>query len=312
MDVAKVLPRWSISCGSELATFAQSDIRLTTVRSPAQSGGHALGWWRDGLHGARVERRAARWRPVRREHACDERSGSRGAGGYEPGPSVAPELLTSPLIGRPCVAARSGVLEGDASQLLDVAEVGKLKVKAPAMMVVGNVILGRESPLGKRAIPLCCCCRDGVGEIQRGDDLTSLPASVRWCGRSPEQGGLVRYVPDPRALDGARTNGQLLHGQETPGYSISAISLATLRYSPRAMSSIGFSSSNARIGRCSQTGIASGRRTRPSRLIISASSISRSARVPVGSLRPESQPRTVLGFAPVAAAIIRSDRPAVS
>jgi hypothetical protein len=39
----------------------------------------------------------------------------------------------------------------------------------------------------------------------------------------------VRYVSDPRALDGARTNGQLLHGQETPGYSISAISLATLR-----------------------------------------------------------------------------------
>jgi hypothetical protein len=119
-------------------------------------------------------------------------------------------------------------------------------------------------------------------------------------------------VSDPRALDDARTNGQPLHGQETPGYSISAISLATLRYSPRAISSIGFSSSNARIGRCNLTGIDSGRSTRASRLIISASSISRSARAPVGSLRPASHPRTVLGFAPVAAAIIRSDRPAVS
>lgn len=67
-------------------------------------------------------------------------------------------------------------------------------------------------------------------------------------------------------------NGRLLPGQEMPGYSISAISLATLRYSPRAISSIGFSSSNARIGRCSQTGIDSGRTTRASRLVISASS----------------------------------------
>jgi hypothetical protein len=76
-----------------------------------RSGGHASGWWRDGLHGACVQRRAAGWRPVRREHACDERSGMRGAGGYEPSPSLAPELLTHPLIGRPCAPARSGSLE---------------------------------------------------------------------------------------------------------------------------------------------------------------------------------------------------------
>ena len=135
----------------------------------------------------------------------------------------------------------------------------------------------------------------GVGEVESAYDIASLPTSIRRDVRSSEQVSSVRYVPDPRALDGARTNGQLLHGQETPGYSISAISLATLRYSPPAMSSIGFSSSNARTGRCSQTGIDSGRRTRASRLIISANSISRSARAPVGSLRPASQPRTVLG-----------------
>jgi hypothetical protein len=109
-----------------------------------------------------------------------------------------------------------------------------------------------------------------------------------------------------RALDDARTDRETAHRQETPGYSISAISLATLRYSPRAINSIGFSSSNARIGRFSQTAIDSGRTTRASRRIISPSSISRSARAPVGSLRPASHPRTVLGFAPVAAAIVRS------
>jgi hypothetical protein len=126
----------------------------------------------------------------------------------------------------------------------------------------------------------------GCRRVQRGNDVASLPAPIRWRVRSSEQASSVRYVSDPRALDGARTNGQLLHGQETPGYSISAISLATLRYSPRAISSIGFSSSNARIGRCSQTGIDSGRRTRASRLIISASSISRSARAPVARCGP--------------------------
>jgi len=72
-----------------------------------------------------------------------------GAGGYEAGPAFAPELLADQLIGGPCAPARSGGLERDAAQALDVAEVGKLEVKAPAMMVVGNVILGGESPLGK-------------------------------------------------------------------------------------------------------------------------------------------------------------------
>lgn len=52
------------------------------------------------------------------------------------------------------------------------------------------------------------------------------------------------YVSDPYALDGARGDSQG-HRQEMPGYSISEISFATRRYSPRAISSIGFSSSNA-------------------------------------------------------------------
>ena len=113
--------------------------------------------------------------------------------------------------------------------MLDVAEVGKLEVKAPAMMVERGVVLGRESPLGKRAIPLRCGCCHGVREVKCAYDFAPLPASIRWRVRSSEQVGSMRYMPDPRALGGARTNGQLLHGQETPGYSISAISLATLR-----------------------------------------------------------------------------------
>src|SRR6185312_10016402 len=76
-----------------------------------RSSGHAARWWGDGLHSARVERRAAGRRPVGCEHACDERAGMCGAGGYEPGPSFAPELLTNLLIGRPCASARSWGLE---------------------------------------------------------------------------------------------------------------------------------------------------------------------------------------------------------
>lgn len=65
-----------------------------------------------------------------------------GAGGYEAGPSLAPDLLTSLLIVRPCAPAWSGFIECDAAQLLDVAEVGKLEVEVPAMVVVGSVVLG--------------------------------------------------------------------------------------------------------------------------------------------------------------------------
>ncbi len=122
---------------------------------------------------------------------------------------------------------------------------------------------------------------------------------------------LMRHMPDPFALDG--TGGDVpRHCQAMPGYSISEISLATRRYSPRPISSIGFSSSNASTGRCSHGAIDSGLSTRPSRLTISDSSIRRSARTPVGSLRPASHPLTVLGLAPVAVAISRSDRPARS
>lgn len=83
---------------------ASASPSLSDTRNSAQgtdrkrSGGHALGWW-DGLHGACVQRCAAGWWPVGREHACDERSWMRGAGGYEPGPSFAPEMLTDLLIG---------------------------------------------------------------------------------------------------------------------------------------------------------------------------------------------------------------------
>jgi hypothetical protein len=63
-------------------------------------------------------------------------------------------------------------------QLLDVAEVGELEVKVPAMMVVGDVVLGRESPLGKRAIPLRCGCGHGVGEVESAYDIASLPAPI--------------------------------------------------------------------------------------------------------------------------------------
>lgn len=102
-----------------------------------------------------------------------------GAGGDEAGPSFAPQLLTDTLVGSSCASGRLGGLERDASQLLDVAEVGELEVKAPAMVVVGNVILGRESPLGKRAIPLRCGCSHGVGEIESAYALASLPSPIR-------------------------------------------------------------------------------------------------------------------------------------
>jgi hypothetical protein len=62
--------------------------------------------------------------------------------------------------------------------LLDVAEVGELEVEAPAMVVVGDVVLGGESPLGEQAIPLRCGCCHGVGEVEGAYDVASLPASI--------------------------------------------------------------------------------------------------------------------------------------
>jgi hypothetical protein len=66
------------------------------------------------------------------------------------------------------------------------------------------------------------------------------------------------------------------------------------------------------MGRLSQIEMYSRFMTRVRRSVISASSMGRAAHWPVGELRPLSQSRTVLGLAPVAAAISRSLRCATS
>jgi hypothetical protein len=47
------------------------------------------------------------------------------------------------------------------------AEVGKLEVKAPAMTVVGNVILGREFPPGKESDTTPLVLRSAMGVAWR-------------------------------------------------------------------------------------------------------------------------------------------------
>src|ERR1019366_425345 len=79
------------------------------------SGSHAAGRWRDRLHRACVQGCASGQRPVSGEHTCDERAGMRGAGGYEAGPSFAPELLADTLIVSPDGSARSWCVELDAA-----------------------------------------------------------------------------------------------------------------------------------------------------------------------------------------------------
>ena len=71
--------------------------------------------------------------------------------------------------------------------------------------------------------------------------------------------GPVRDVPNPETFDRAGVDFHaVLPRQETPGYSMLEMTLATGMYSPREIKSIGRSSFRETFGRISQTLIASG------------------------------------------------------
>lgn len=99
----------------------------------------------------------------------------------------------------------------------------------PAMMVVGDVILRRESPLGKRAIPLRRRCRDCLGEIQRGHDLAALPATVRWRVSSSEEVGFADLLEDSGRTPVRGTESRTRARSEREGHVLALIEAETLR-----------------------------------------------------------------------------------
>jgi hypothetical protein len=123
-------------------------------------------------------------------------------------------------------------------------------------MVVVRDRMGRgQTTLRQIAIPLSYRRFRLVGQVQSTNCQSALPPPICWHRRSAEKRRAMRRVPDPLAADLDSIDIERHRLQLTPGYSSWAISSATRRYSPRARTSTGLSSSSASIGRLSQTGM---------------------------------------------------------
>ena len=192
------------------------------------------------------------------EQAEDEAIRSRGARSKQPGPSLSPERLTDLLVGGPALAARSGRAEADASEPVGGAEIGDLDPShAVAPKVARELVQGWYAPLGQVPVPLGPEGLLCIGEVERVDDLAVLPAVVAGRSRTDTRVGGVGKVTQPGAgrVDRVDVERQRAGPQTAPGDSSSDTTRATLRALPRAISSSGFWSSSASIGRNSQTGM---------------------------------------------------------
>jgi hypothetical protein len=107
------------------------------------------------------------------------------------------------------------------------------------------------------AVPLSPKALLVSGEVEGVDDLTALPAVVAGRLRSEAWVGEVRDVTQPRSggVNRIDVERQRSGPQTAPGDSSSETTRATRRALPRAISSSGFLSSSASIGRDSQTGM---------------------------------------------------------
>lgn len=164
-------------------------------------------------------------------------------------PGFVPELLAHSLKRRPGPTIRSRLAEPDLLEAFAGAEIGKLELEPPAMMLKELVFLWREPSLGERPIPLGRRRLGRVSEVERRDDRATLPATVRRRGRASQQIRALRRVTDPDAADRASYGRGGHRGLGDAGMSNLSDQPGTRRYSPRAISSISFSSSSAMIGR---------------------------------------------------------------
>lgn len=118
----------------------------------------------------------------------------------------------------------------------------------PAMMVVGNVILGREPPLGKGAIPLRGGCCHGVGEIERSHDIPSLPSAhpmacplaragqLRLAGLSGE--ALLQPVISSLARSGSTAEARRFRGHIRVGLTAGAKSATIVAMTTEALRTV--------------------------------------------------------------------------
>jgi hypothetical protein len=201
-------------------------------------------------------RREARW--VFDEQAEDEAVGSRGARCEQSRPALLPECLADLLVGGPSLAPGSGRVEADAGEPVGGAEIGNLELRhLVAPEVAWELVHWRYAPLGEVPVPLGPEGVLGFGEVERVDDGAALPAVVAGRPRTDARVGSVGNVTQPGAgrVDRVDVERQRAGPQTAPGDSSSDTIRATRRALPRAISSSGFWSSSASIGRDSQTGM---------------------------------------------------------
>jgi hypothetical protein len=126
---------------------------------------------------------------------------------------------------------RRRALKPDCCEAIGGAEVGEVEVESPAMVVMWNVVCWAEALFRQHPVPLGRRRLGFVRQVQTTDDLAELPSSISGRYGPAEQIRAVRNVPNPVASDGPTFDLQrvLPARQETPGYSMLEITLATGR-----------------------------------------------------------------------------------
>ena len=238
----------------------------STIRRPGRT------CRRSGSSGRHAPRRHGRLRhQARRRNGAGSRDGvigseedqdhsacrARCAGCHEPAPSFSPQRLSDLLAGGPGVAARAGHAEPRPVETLHRSEVGHsgLWIDLPRPQGSGQGMVRRDAGLGEKPVPLC---PDGglvVGEVERPDDgprcqRLSGGGSARRSGSRPRS--VCRYQRETGT--GVPSTGSAT-GYAAPGSSRLAMTRLTRTNSPRAISSIGFSSPRASTGFINQTGM---------------------------------------------------------
>src|SRR5690242_1178717 len=99
-------------------------------------------------------------------------------------PPVSPEAFADVLKPRPGSSARMWAVESDGLQAIAIAEVGQVQGQTPAVKVKRAVVLGIQAVLGEEPVPLGGGRFGSIGEVERGDDLTALPAAIARGGRA--------------------------------------------------------------------------------------------------------------------------------
>jgi hypothetical protein len=171
--------RASSSCASEASRHRPLPLRLrlrrpTGLGSQTCRGRRRLGYatrGRDRLRAAHAMFAAKQTENLPVWTGCTWRKQSH--------PAVHRDLLSDALVSTPCAATRERRFEPDLRESLSGGEVGDLHVYLPRPQLARHLRERRDHALREMPVPLCPSGRLAVGQIERVNNISALPAVVR-------------------------------------------------------------------------------------------------------------------------------------